>query len=65
MSTKSKAWKEFKQVKDELLSKYNASERAKITKPLMRALLGQVRVKSSMRKMRVNTIMSLSLFAVR
>ena len=40
MSTKSKAWKEFKQVKDELLSKYNASERAKITKPLMRALLG-------------------------
>ena len=40
MSTKSTAWKEFKSVKDELLSKFNASERAKITKPLMKALLG-------------------------
>ena len=40
MSTKSTAWKEFKSVKDELLSKVNASERAKITKPLMKALLG-------------------------
>ena len=40
MSTKSTAWKQFKEVKDELLNKYNASERAKITKPLMKALLG-------------------------